>query len=149
MPVQWSISHPKRLVIAVAKGTVTADEIEDYLHGVGRQGGMPYGKLFEMADVANTLTPENIAVLGNIVRGYARGGKVGPLAIVAPIDRGYRQARLFANAAQAERPLAIFREWHEGRRWLDSMMSKDAAAGLSGLVASKQSQRGSDETPTR
>jgi hypothetical protein len=124
MPVQWSISHPKRLVIAVAKGVVTADEIEEYIHGVTREGGMAYGKLFEIADAANTLTAENIVALANIVREYATKGKVGPVAIVAPNDRGYRQARLFADAAKVQRPLGVFREWHEGRRWIDFMMSQ-------------------------
>jgi hypothetical protein len=121
VPIQWSISHPKRLVIAVAKN-LTAEEIEEYLHGVAREGGMPYGKLFEVVDIANALTPENITALGNVVRGYALNGKIGPLAIVVQIDRGYQQAKLFADAAKAERPLRIFREWHEGRRWIDSMM---------------------------
>jgi hypothetical protein len=123
VPVQWSISHPKRLVIAVAKGNLAAEEIEDYLHGVAREGGMPYGKLFEVADIANALTPENITALGNIVRRYAQDGKIGPLAIVVQGDEAYRQAKLFAAAAKAERPLKIFREWHEGRRWIDWMMS--------------------------
>lgn len=53
---------------------------------VTREGGMAYGKLFEIADIANTLTPENIVALGDIIREYAQQGKVGPVAIVAPID---------------------------------------------------------------
>jgi hypothetical protein len=53
---------------------------------VTREGGMAYGKLFEIADIANTLTPENIVALGDIIREYAQQGKVGPVAIVAPIN---------------------------------------------------------------
>jgi hypothetical protein len=123
VPVQWSISHPKRLVIAVAKGKVTPEEIAEYFDGVTKEGGMPYGKLFEIADLENTLTPENMTALGDIVRHHSTTGTVGPVAIVAELDRGYQQARLFADVAKAKRPLAIFREWHEGRRWLDSMMN--------------------------
>jgi hypothetical protein len=67
------------------------------------------------------LSAENIAALGDIVRRYALYGRIGPIAIVAPFDRGYRQARLFADAAQVERPIAIFRELHEARRWIDSI----------------------------
>jgi len=40
---------------------------------------------------------------------------------VAPFDRGYRQALLFADAPQVERPIAIFREVHQARRWIDSI----------------------------
>lgn len=122
MPVQWSISHPKRLVIAVAKGKITPEEIAEYFEGVTKSGAMGYGKLFEIADIESALTAENMAAFGEKVRRHRATGKVGPVAIIAELDRGYQQARLFANAAKADRPLAVFREWHEGRRWLDSMM---------------------------
>jgi hypothetical protein len=121
MPVQWTISHAKNLVLAVARPPVGAHEIESYLHAVALDGGMPYAKIFCIADVDSALSGENIAALGDIVRRYALYGRIGPIAIVAPFDRGYRQARLFADAAQAERPLAIFRELHEARRWIDSL----------------------------
>jgi hypothetical protein len=125
VPVQWSISHPKRLVIAVAKGKITPEEIAEYFDGVTKSGGMAYGKVFEIADIESTLTAENMSAFGDIVRHHRANGKAGPVAIVAEFDRGYQQARLFASAAKAERPLAIFREWHEGRRWLDSMMAAE------------------------
>jgi len=123
MPVQWTISHAKRLVLAVARSPVGAPEIESYLHAVALEGGMPYAKIFCITDVESALSTENIAALGDIVRRYALYGRIGPVAIVAPFDRGYRQARLFADLAQAERPLAIFRELHEARRWIDSFVA--------------------------
>lgn len=121
MPVQWTISHSKRLVLAVARSPAGAPDIESYLHSVALAGGMPYAKIFCIADVDSVLSPENISALGDIVRHYALYGRIGPIAIVAPFDRGYHQARLFADAAKAERPLAIFRELHEARRWIDSL----------------------------
>jgi len=121
MPVQWTISHGKGLVLAVARAPLDLHEIESYLHAVALEGGMPYAKIFCITDIDNTLSGENIAALGDIVRRYALYGRIGPIAIVAPFDRGYRQARLFADAAQVERPIAIFRELHEARRWIDSI----------------------------
>jgi hypothetical protein len=120
VPVQWTISHSKRLVLAVARSPAGAIDIESYLHSVALAGGMPYAKIFCIADVDSVLSEENISALGEIVRHYALYGRIGPIAIVAPFDRGYRQARLFADAARADRPLAIFRELHEARRWIDS-----------------------------
>jgi hypothetical protein len=70
------------------------------------------------------LSPENIAALGDIVRRYALYGPIGPVAMVAPFDRGYCQAWLFADAAQVERPLAIFRELHEARRRIDCVTGR-------------------------
>ncbi|MBV8193739.1 MAG: hypothetical protein JOY64_14815 [Alphaproteobacteria bacterium] len=121
MPVQWTISHSKRLVLAVARSPAAAADIETYLHSVALAGGMPYAKIFSIVDVEGVLSAENMAALAGIVRHYALYGRIGPIAIVAPFDRGYRQARLFADAATADRPLAIFRELHEARRWIDSI----------------------------
>jgi len=121
MPVQWTISHSKRLVLAVARAPLRAHEIESYLHGVALADGMAYAKIFCIRDVSDALSPENIAALGDIVCRYALYGRIGPIAIVAPFGRGYQQARLFADAAQVERPLAIFRELHGARRWIDSV----------------------------
>jgi hypothetical protein len=127
MPVQWTISHSKRLVLAVARSPAAAPDIETYLHSVALAGGMPYAKIFCIADVDSVLSPENIAALGDIIRHYALYGRIGPIAIVAPFDRGYRQARLFADAAMTDRPLAIFRELHEARRWIDSLAAPGTA----------------------
>jgi hypothetical protein len=42
------------------------------------------------------------------------------LAIVASSDESFAQAQTFAAAAPARRPLAIFRELHAARQWLDA-----------------------------
>ena len=34
MPIQWTISHPHRLVVAVCKDTVSRTDIEGYLDNV-------------------------------------------------------------------------------------------------------------------
>src|SRR5262249_51824967 len=75
MPVQWTISHSKRLVLAVARSPAGASDIESYLHSVALAGGMPYAKIFCIADVDSVLSPENIAALGDIVRHYALYGR--------------------------------------------------------------------------
>ena len=85
------------------------------IRSVTREGGIAYGNLFEFADVATTLTPENVAALGKIIREYAQQGKVGQVAIAAPIDQ----------AAKLERPFAKFREWHEGRHWKRAVLRID------------------------
>ena len=51
--------------------------------------------------------------------------QVGPLAIVAASDRSFGQAKTFAAAATARRPLAIFRELHLARQWLDAQLLPD------------------------
>jgi len=120
MPVHWTISHPQRLVVAVAKDPVTVADFEQYFAGVTADGGMAYGKIFEITQTPMALSEDNLKALGQRVMFYAQHGQIGPLAIVAATDESYAQARIFANAATVSRPLQIFRELHAARQWLDA-----------------------------
>lgn len=119
MPVHWTISHPSRLVVAVAKDDVTAADIEQYFAGVTAEGGMSYRKIFEITHTPKALNEDNLKALGQRVVYYAQHGQVGPVAIVAASEESYAQAQIFAAAASVSRPLEIFRELHTARRWLD------------------------------
>lgn len=119
MPVHWTISHPSRLVVAVAKEEVTVADIEQYFAGVTDGGAMSYRKIFEITHTPDALSEDNLKALGRRVVYYAQHGQVGPVAIVAASDASYAQAQVFAEAARVSRPLMIFRELHAARRWLD------------------------------
>jgi len=120
MPVHWTISHPARLVVAVTRDDVTVADIEQYFAGVTVEGGMSYRKIFEITRTPRALSDENLQALGARVMYYAQHGQIGPIAIVAASDESYGQAKTFAEAATVNRPLSIFREIHEARRWLDA-----------------------------
>jgi hypothetical protein len=119
MPVHWTISHPQRLVVAVAKEPVTVADMEQYFAGVTADGGMAYAKIFEITHSPLAISEENLKALGQRVMFYAQHGQIGPLAIVAASDESYAQAQIFANAATVKRPLQIFRDLHAARQWLD------------------------------
>ena len=119
MPVHWTISHPARLVIAVAKDEVKVEDIEQYFTGVTTEGAMAYRKIFEIGATPMAMTEEGLKSLGQRVMLYAQHGQVGPVALVAGSDESFAQAQAFAAAAKAGRPLQIFREMHAARRWLD------------------------------
>ncbi len=120
MPVHWTVSHPARLVVAVAKDDVTPADIERYFAGVTADGAMAYAKIFEITHTPLALNDENLKALGERVIFYAQHGQIGPVAIVAASDESFAQAKVFAAAAQVKRPLAIFRELHAARDWLDA-----------------------------
>lgn len=120
MPVHWTISHANRLVVAVAKDEVTVSDIEKYFAGMTADGAMAYRKIFEITHTPMALSEENLRALGERVVLYAQHGQIGPVAIVAASDESFNQARIFAAAATARRPLAIFRELHAARHWLDA-----------------------------
>jgi hypothetical protein len=110
-----------RLVLAAAKGDVSPGDIADYFHGVTLEGGISYAKMF-LVDSASMISDENIRALGGIIQRYALTDRIGPVAIVAASDEAFRQASVFAAAATAERPLAVFREQAEAVRWLIRMV---------------------------
>jgi hypothetical protein len=125
MPLHWTVSHPQRLVIAIAKGDVQAREFETYLEDIFAQGGGPYRK---MVDISQTETAFDDSVLKSFadwVRRHASPGPIGPIAIVATSDESFRQARVFAEAATVDRPIRIFREQHEARRWLNAFAEEE------------------------
>jgi len=120
MPIQWTISNPAKLVIAVCKGALTRRDIELYLDGVVVADALAYRKIFDTTGATTDLPDDDLMALGARIRAYATTGEIGPLAIVATTPESYERARLFAVLAEAKRPLRIFRELHLARKWLDA-----------------------------
>ena len=123
MPLHWTISHPSRLVVVVAKDDVRLQDIEAYLDGVVVGDALPYRKLFDMSQASLHLSDDDMMALGARIRAYATTASetMGPLAIVATTTESHGQARLFSALADAKRPVKIFRELHAARKWLDSL----------------------------
>ena len=121
MPLQWTISHPKRLVVAVAKGEIRPRAMVDFLATLDQAGARPYGKLIFLEGLITRFSEENLIGLANLVRQREQEGTVGPIAIVTQDDALFEQARRFADLAALVRPIRVFREWHEGRRWIDAV----------------------------
>ena len=129
MPVHWTVSHPQRLVVAVTKDKVTVADIEQYFAGVTADGAMAYRKIFEITHTPMALSEENLKALGQRVVFYAQHGQIGPVAIVAASDESFAQAQTFASSSSpVRRPLAIFRELHAARQWLDAQSTPESSA---------------------
>ena len=120
MPIQWTISHPNRLVVAVCRDSVSRTDIEGYLDNVVVTDTLPYRKIFDMTHAVMMLSDDDMMALGARIRAYAGFAKMGPLALVASSPESYERARLFAVLADARRPLKIFSELHKARQWLDA-----------------------------
>jgi len=129
MPLHWTVSHPQRLVIAIAKGEVQAREVEKYLEDIFAQGGGPYRKMFDVSQTETAFDETVLRGFAEWVRRYAVNGSLGPIAIVATNDESFRQAGVFAEAATVDRPIRIFREQHEARRWLNAFAEEEQRVG--------------------
>src|ERR1041384_2643071 len=83
MPLHWTVSHPHRLVIAIAKGDVQAEEVEKYLEDTFAQGGAPYRKMFDVSQTETAFDETVLRGFADWVRRHAVDGPLGPIAIVA------------------------------------------------------------------
>ena len=119
MPMQWTISHPTRLVTAVAENDLVLKDIEDYLDAVVAAGALSYRKIFDTTGAVGSLSEDDLMALGARIRAYIPLGRIGPLAIVAATENSYGQARAFSALAVADRPVRIFRELQAACKWLD------------------------------
>lgn len=121
MPVQWTISQPHRLVIAVASDELRLEDVEAYLDGVTIANALPLRKIFDTSKATVMLTDADMMSIAARIRAYLKVDTLGPLAIVAVTDRAYQQAKLFEVLAEGDRPVKIFRELHAARQWLDQV----------------------------
>jgi hypothetical protein len=119
MPLHSTFSHARRLVITIAKGDVLPGEVLDYLDRLDKGGARPYGKIFDVTALEVPFSVESIHAFAELVRGREREGPTGPVAIVVGSEAALAKARVFAAEASVHRPIRIFREQHEARRWLD------------------------------
>jgi len=127
MPLSWTISHPQRLVIAVARGDVAPHEFGAYIEAMQPVGG--YRRMFVISGMSTIFDTALMRSVGNAARDQARRGTLGPIAIVADNDAAYASAMIYVDAAQGiDRPIRIFREQHEARRWLDGFLPVDSVA---------------------
>jgi hypothetical protein len=127
MPLSWTISHPQRLVIAVARGDVAPHEFAAYIEAMQPVG--PYRRMFVVSGMSTVFDTALMRGVGNAARDQARRERLGPIAIVADNEAAYASALIYVDAARGiDRPIRIFREQHEARRWLDSLVPAEPVA---------------------
>ncbi|MFO1161407.1 MAG: hypothetical protein U1E60_21395 [Reyranellaceae bacterium] len=130
MSLEWKISHPDRLVIATAEGTLTPAEIEHYLDDVVTSDALVYRKIFDVTQAVFQTSDDEMMALGARIRAYPAFGRLGPLAIVVASEQSRWQARMFSQLAEVDRPLKIFRTVGAARKWLDAQPDVSPSAKL-------------------
>ena len=91
-------------------------------------GARPSAKLVFLERLVTTFSEESVGALANLVRQREQESEVGPIAIITQEDASFEQARQFAYVAGLVRPIRVFLEWHEGRRWIDAVAIDRAKA---------------------
>ena len=119
MPIEWTISHGARLVVAVAKGEMQPEHMREFLLAIDREGARPYAKMIDVKGLTTRFAPERIDAFAAVMREREVDGAVGPIAIVVGPGPLVEQARTFSERGHLIRPIRVFAELHEARRWLD------------------------------
>lgn len=139
MPIHMDVMRLDRLVVFVARGHVTAEEIAEIIRALVEANVPEFAKIVDVAGSASELTREQVERIASLLRGGPEGAPRGPVAfVVNPQRSGFAEA--FAEVTQGERPVELFSSLHAARRWL-----KEAAVGApSGPGALHQGARSRD-----
>jgi len=119
--MSWCISHPSRLVIAVAKGELAPLEMMEFVTSIDSANARPYRKMVDVTGVTALFSAEKIHRFAGLIRRREDESEVGPIGVVAGSPNVHRQAVLFAKQAQRYRPIRVFHEQHDARKWLDAI----------------------------
>jgi hypothetical protein len=120
MSLAWSISHPKHLVVVVAKGDLQHHDIELLLLSIRSAHASGYRKFVDVTRLAIPPRPQTLRQLGGVVHQPESEQAIVPIAIVARKGASLRQANAVAKAAEMKRLIRGFSDKDEARRWLDS-----------------------------
>lgn len=138
MPIYMDILRIERLVVIIARGHVTAEQIADNTKTLIVADVPGFAKIIDVAGSASALTREQVQRIADMLRGGPNSSSRGPVAfVVNPARTGFAEA--FAEVTKGERPIEIFTNLHAARRWL-----KQANEGAALAIAPQH-----NEVPTR
>ncbi|MCW5736033.1 MAG: hypothetical protein KIS73_18030 [Enhydrobacter sp.] len=132
MPIHMDILPLDRLVVIVARGHVTAEEIAENTKKLVAANVPAYAKIIDVTASKSDLTREQVEKVAALLRGDPRDTRRGAVAfVVDPGRQGFAEA--FADVTRGERPIQLFRSLHAARRWLlegaagDGALPRDSA----------------------
>ena len=118
MPLHWDIDHTNKFMVVVAEGMVTRQEVDRMLDDMIAERALGYRRLFDGTQGDTTMGPSEMLDLGVRMRTLHQHGKMGPLAVVVPVEKWEMVARVLGMLAAAKRPMRVFQTVAKARRWL-------------------------------
>jgi hypothetical protein len=118
MPLHMDISRLDRLVVIVARGQITAEEIGAVKRQIAEADLQPFAKIIDVSQGKSDLTREQVQTIAELMRGPPGEKSRGPVAfVVDPLRIGF--PNMLADITKDERPIQLFRSLHEARAWLE------------------------------
>jgi len=116
MPIYMDVVPLDRLVVIVARGRVSAEEIAENARKLVEANVPGYAKIIDVTGSTSNLTREQVNGMAAMLRSGRDVAARGPVAfVVDPARSGFADS--FAEATEGDRPVRLFRSLHEARRW--------------------------------
>lgn len=118
MALYWTIDSRKRTVDLMAEGEVSMADAMAFFDAIEGANALSYSKLLDGTRARTVMTPDDALSIVVRIRGLHALGTMGALAVVATAEQAQRIARLLGAAAVADRPMKVFDDVKQARRWL-------------------------------
>ena len=121
MPIEFTIDHATKRVVARAHGTVTLADLLSYFDAIMVESAGPYPKLFDARGATFALSDDDMMIVGARASVYA-SFRPGPTALVVdPMsDAGNSMMflRRYQNLAKTGREVELFEDRDRAEQWL-------------------------------
>ena len=118
MPIHLDISRLNRLLVIVARGKVSQDDVRDLVAKMVEANVRHFSKIIDVSSSSIAMNREDVERMAVTLRGEPGAAARGPIAfVVNPEGEGF--ADLFAAATQGDRPVRLFRSLHDARKLLE------------------------------
>jgi hypothetical protein len=114
-PFSYQIDAHLARLTAIAKGTVTADDLTEHLHYRESNGVMEYDQLIDLRQAKMTIEVHETDELAHSVQ---FNSNLGRTAIVVADLLSFGMARVYASLSCPEYTANVFRSLDEATEWL-------------------------------
>ncbi len=121
MAVHWTINSEAKLFEVSCSGVVEPDEVHQMLDVLVGSDALGYRKLFDGSQADTNMGALDVLSIGVRMRGlHGDGTRLGPLAVVIAPDKYPLLSRVLGIVASPRRPMRIFSDVDQARKWLDT-----------------------------
>jgi hypothetical protein len=121
MPISLTLDPARRLLIAAAVGSITREELQDFVR-TARAGDLrAWPLLFDATEATTEMTSAEVRGLASTVGGIARReGPRGPVIIAAPHEALYGVMRMYQTLCDIEgfAGVHVFRSRADAEHWI-------------------------------
>jgi hypothetical protein len=123
MPITFVHDKRRRRLLASATGTVTIQDVVDFVSAQDAHGAWSDGVLLDASTSQAVGVEQDLATVAERMRVVARGRKRGPVAVVADPARVAEVTRIYVYlcAQVSGLTIGVFKDREEAEDWLDTI----------------------------